>query len=310
MSAEAIPSTECFSLRVGGAGDEKLGELQAFGRYWVWGQASMPDTAPLRLYEWTEQGIADLTTEHYSLHRVKAGTPHHIDGLFGFWLISDADEQWVQVPRSDYHSYLLIAGGATDSNRVHHITWYCQDCGTQLGELRHLTHDGTPDSFLRAQDEAIQAFNADPAARTCPRCGVLHPAAYGFRVGRQEPRRAAVEPGGIPIARRKARSGEPVARLGDLRVDSPTVVEIDGREVVLVRTGDVVRALGNACPHKGGPLGLGEVRLGAIVCPWHRFRFDLSTGQSPTNPSLCAETFRVELQGDEIVVHASVPINA
>lgn len=76
-------SIECFNLCIGAPGEEKLGELQVFGRRWIWGQSYEAGAAPLRLFEWTPMGVTDITTEHASLHRVVAGTPHHVEGLYG-----------------------------------------------------------------------------------------------------------------------------------------------------------------------------------------------------------------------------------
>lgn len=38
-------------------------------------------------------------------------------------------------------------------------------------------------------------------------------------------------------------------------------------------------AFPSKCPHSGGPLDGGWLDDGAIVCPWHRFAFELDTGQ-------------------------------
>lgn len=39
-------------------------------------------------------------------------------------------------------------------------------------------------------------------------------------------------------------------------------------------------ALDGKCPHANGPLFAGKVEKHQILCPWHRFGFDLDTGQS------------------------------
>ncbi len=36
------------------------------------------------------------------------------------------------------------------------------------------------------------------------------------------------------------------------------------------------------CPHRGGPLSAGTLRDGAIVCPWHWYAFDVTTGRCRT----------------------------
>jgi nitrite reductase (NADH) small subunit len=73
-------------------------------------------------------------------------------------------------------------------------------------------------------------------------------------------------------------------------------VQIDGRDVGVVRTNAGFFALGNRCPHQGGPLCLGRVtgtmlpsrpneyvygEEGLVVrCPWHGYEFHLRTGES------------------------------
>jgi 3-hydroxyanthranilate 3,4-dioxygenase len=50
------------------------------------------------------------------------------------------------------------------------IVWYCDNCGHALHELAIDCQD--IETQLKA---ALDAFNADTAQRTCPRCGVLFP---------------------------------------------------------------------------------------------------------------------------------------
>jgi nitrite reductase (NADH) small subunit len=88
----------------------------------------------------------------------------------------------------------------------------------------------------------------------------------------------------------------PVAVLDELSLDKIRLVEVDGREIGIVRTTAGVFALGNRCPHQGGPICLGHV-TGTMVasdpdqyvygeeeivvrCPWHGFEFSLRTGKS------------------------------
>ena len=66
--------------------------------------------------------------------------------------------------------------------------------------------------------------------------------------------------------------------------------------------GDSFYALENACPHRGGPLGEGDLEGTEVVCPWHAWRFDVTTGASPVNPKTAVRTFPVEVAGDEVRV--------
>ena len=55
-------------------------------------------------------------------------------------------------------------------------------------------------------------------------------------------------------------------------------VEIDGRQVVLFRSGGDIFALDNLCPHAGSRLEHGRLAGGQITCPLHGAKFDLTDG--------------------------------
>lgn len=78
----------------------------------------------------------------------------------------------------------------------------------------------------------------------------------------------------------------PVARLGDLPEDTGTVVEVQGRQVALFRTGGDVRAYENVCLHRGGPVGEGDVDGGVVTCPWHGWQYDVATGEHVLDRSI------------------------
>ena len=67
-------------------------------------------------------------------------------------------------------------------------------------------------------------------------------------------------------------------RLDALPLNRPVLREVAGRRLALVRTGDTVHAVDDACPHAGGPLSEGAVLNGAIVCPYHTWMWDLGSG--------------------------------
>lgn len=75
-----------------------------------------------------------------------------------------------------------------------------------------------------------------------------------------------------------------MARAAAGRVDAltagvPRLVEVEGRRIVLVRAGDAVYALADACAHKGGPLSEGKLSGTRLACPWHGWHYDVKTGQ-------------------------------
>jgi nitrite reductase/ring-hydroxylating ferredoxin subunit len=68
-------------------------------------------------------------------------------------------------------------------------------------------------------------------------------------------------------------------RVDALTAGVPRLVELEGRRVVLVRVGEAVYALADACAHKGGPLGEGKLSGTRLACPWHGWHYDVKTGQ-------------------------------
>jgi nitrite reductase/ring-hydroxylating ferredoxin subunit len=67
-------------------------------------------------------------------------------------------------------------------------------------------------------------------------------------------------------------------RLDALPLDRPVLLEVSGRRVALIRSGDTVHALDDSCPHAGGPLSEGTVADEAVTCPYHGWVWELATG--------------------------------
>ena len=90
-------------------------------------------------------------------------------------------------------------------------------------------------------------------------------------------------------------------RLADLPSNRPVLLEVDGRRVALVRRGDVVHALLDACPHAGGPLSEGTVLGDSLACPYHGWAWDLRTGACVApQRDVRALVFPARVEGGEV----------
>ena len=77
--------------------------------------------------------------------------------------------------------------------------------------------------------------------------------------------------------------------------ERPIRVDVHRTAVLLIRSGDEIRAIAATCPHRGAPLEEGVVEEGVVeegvveedvvTCPWHGSRFCLSDGTLLAGPS-------------------------
>ena len=75
-----------------------------------------------------------------------------------------------------------------------------------------------------------------------------------------------------------------VAAAAELPVGGLKMVEVEGRDLVLVNVDGELYALDGQCPHQGGPLGRGRLEDGAVVCPWHGWKWDARSGRAVWPP--------------------------
>jgi nitrite reductase/ring-hydroxylating ferredoxin subunit len=79
-------------------------------------------------------------------------------------------------------------------------------------------------------------------------------------------------------------------------------VTLGGRSVCLVGYNDQVFALGAKCPHAGEDLSRGWCADGKLVCPYHRFSYNLETGQGNPGQNDYVATYQVKIKEDGIYV--------
>ena len=93
-----------------------------------------------------------------------------------------------------------------------------------------------------------------------------------------------------------------VAAAGEVATGEGRVVEVEGRELALFNVDGVYHCIENACPHRGGPLGEGDLEGRVVSCPWHAWRWDVTTGANTNNPAVRVAAYPVTVEGGAVFV--------
>ncbi len=77
---------------------------------------------------------------------------------------------------------------------------------------------------------------------------------------------------------------------------------VGDKTICVANVNGVYAAVDNVCSHRGGPLGQGVIMDGKLICPWHGWQYDVVTGVPAQNASLPVSVFRLNIEGDDVLV--------
>lgn len=127
-----------------------------------------------------------------------------------------------------------------------------------------------------------------------PRAKVLEVVAATCALRYQRPDlRALWAPAG-PAPKTSPASSVEVGLASAIREGRAKRFDAFGRVVAVFRHRGKLCAIDDACPHRGGPLGKGDIEDGAVLCPLHGWAFDLETGCMRENAQICVKTYQVD----------------
>jgi 3-phenylpropionate/trans-cinnamate dioxygenase ferredoxin component len=79
--------------------------------------------------------------------------------------------------------------------------------------------------------------------------------------------------------------GDRLVAVADLPPSGVVEVETEKHGTLAVgMAGDRPFAVSNVCRHQFAKLGQGQIREGCLECPWHRARYDVTTGEMVSGP--------------------------
>lgn len=88
------------------------------------------------------------------------------------------------------------------------------------------------------------------------------------------------------------------------KTDQPFIkkVKVGNKNICLIGYDGELFALSAKCPHAGGDLSRGWCKEGKLICPIHRFSYNLHSGRGSEGQNDYVETYLVEVRGDDIYI--------
>ena len=95
-----------------------------------------------------------------------------------------------------------------------------------------------------------------------------------------------------------------ITRAENIPLREGRAVKVGEEEIAIFNLGDRYLAVGNRCPHRGGPLADGIVAGQTVVCPLHAWKVCLTSGEvkGPGEPTSCTKSYPVEVVNGIVMV--------
>lgn len=81
------------------------------------------------------------------------------------------------------------------------------------------------------------------------------------------------------------------------------IVEVNGKKITLAKHNETIYAVSHKCPHASGIMAAGSIDVqGNIICPLHRFKFNLITGVNTSGEGYFLNTYSIKQNNDGLFV--------
>ena len=97
-----------------------------------------------------------------------------------------------------------------------------------------------------------------------------------------------------------------IAKISEIPAGSIAEFSVQGKTIAVANVGGKFYAINNTCLHRGGPLGQGSLTGAVVICPWHGWSFDVTSGRLSHNQSAGVSCYQVEVRGDDVFVEIAV----
>ena len=93
-----------------------------------------------------------------------------------------------------------------------------------------------------------------------------------------------------------------VGKKAEIEQGKAIVADLGGPKVAVFNVDGVFHVLSNECGHQGGPLGEGKLEGFSVVCPWHQWKFDVTTGNCLSVGGSSVRKYEIAAAGEELYV--------
>lgn len=81
------------------------------------------------------------------------------------------------------------------------------------------------------------------------------------------------------------------------------IVEVAGKKITLAKYKDLIYAVAHKCPHASGIMADGSIdAIGNIICPLHRYKFNLINGRNSSGEGYFLKNYKTELREDGLFI--------
>jgi nitrite reductase/ring-hydroxylating ferredoxin subunit len=93
------------------------------------------------------------------------------------------------------------------------------------------------------------------------------------------------------------------AAVMQVSVGTVQTITVAGKKICIAHTAEGLFAVNDKCPHNGASLSNGYcTKENSIVCPVHRYHFDLRTGRAKSGLGDVAITYPLEIRNDGVFI--------
>jgi len=90
------------------------------------------------------------------------------------------------------------------------------------------------------------------------------------------------------------------------QANNMTIVEVAGKKITLGKHKEGVFAFAHKCPHASGIMADGFINaMGRVVCPLHRYQFNMENGRNTSGEGYYLKTYPVKIENEVLFVGLS-----